>query len=54
MYADRLQQAGVRAIYRCHLGMIHLFYGMGGVIPSAAAAWQLIGADIRSILHPER
>jgi hypothetical protein len=33
--------------------MIHLFYGMGALIPYAATAYQLIGADIGSMLaHP--
>jgi acetyl esterase/lipase len=49
-YAERLGQAGVRTLYRCHLGMIHLFYGMGVVIPYAAAAYREMGADIRSLL----
>ena len=50
-YAQRLQEAGVSTLYRCHLGMIHLFYGMGAVIPHAAAAYREIGADIRSMLQ---
>jgi acetyl esterase len=49
-YAAALQQAGVRTLYRCHLGMIHLFYGIGAVIPYAAVAYREIGADIRSLL----
>jgi len=49
-YAVALQQAGVKTLYRCHLGMIHLFYGMGAVIPYAAVAYREIGADIRSLL----
>lgn len=49
-HAERLKQAGVTTLYRCHLGMIHLFYGLGGVIPYAAAAYREIGADIRSLL----
>jgi acetyl esterase len=49
-YAERLERAGVRTLYRCHSGMIHLFYGMGGLIPYAAAAYQAMGADIRSML----
>jgi len=49
-YAERLKAAGVTTLYRCHLGMIHLFYGMGGVIPYAADAYRQIGADIRSLL----
>jgi acetyl esterase/lipase len=49
-YADRLRHAGIATTYRCHSGMIHLFYGMGALIPYAATAYQLIGADIRSML----
>jgi acetyl esterase len=49
-YAERLQAAGVRTLYRCHSGMIHLFYGMGSLIPYAAAAYQMMGADIQSML----
>jgi acetyl esterase len=51
-YAQRLQQAGVRTCYRCHPGMIHLFYGLGAVISYAATAFTLAGADIRSLLVP--
>jgi acetyl esterase len=49
-YARRLTQAGVRASYRCHAGMIHLFYGLRALIPSAGAAYESIGADLRSLL----
>jgi acetyl esterase/lipase len=49
-YAERLRQAGINTTYRCHSGMIHLFYGMGALIPYAATAYQLIGTDIRSML----
>lgn len=49
-YAERLTRAGVRTQYRCHSGMIHLFYGMGALIPYAAGAWETIGADIRALL----
>ncbi len=53
-YAERLRRAGVATLYRCHSGMIHLFYGMGSLIPYAAAAYERMGADIRSMLdHPE-
>jgi acetyl esterase/lipase len=51
-YAQRLQQAGVRTLYRCHPGMIHLFYGMSGLITYAGAAFEQMGADIRSLLAP--
>lgn len=49
-YAERLAQAGVPVRYHCHAGMIHLFYGLGAVIPAAAAAYARIGADIRAML----
>jgi acetyl esterase len=53
-YAQRLRSAGVQTIYRCHPGMIHLFYGMRGVIAYADAAFALMGADIRSLFTPSR
>lgn len=49
-FAQRLEAAGVRTLYRCHSGMIHLFYGMGALIPYAATAYQLIGTDVRAML----
>jgi acetyl esterase/lipase len=49
-YATCLEKAGVRASYRCHSGMIHLFYALGGVIPYAAEAYRQMGADIRALL----
>jgi len=49
-YADRLREAGVKTTYRCHSGMIHLFYGMGALIPYAATAYRQMGTDIRSML----
>jgi acetyl esterase/lipase len=51
-YAERLRQAGVPTLYRCHPGMIHLFYGMRGLITYAAVAFAQMGADIRSLLGP--
>jgi acetyl esterase/lipase len=50
-YAQRLREAGVPTLYRCHPGMIHLFYGIGAVIPYAATAYELMGRDIRSFLE---
>jgi acetyl esterase len=50
VYAQRLEHAGVPTLYRCHSGMIHLFYGMGALIPYAAEAYRQIGADIASLL----
>jgi hypothetical protein len=32
--------------------MIHLFYGMAGVISQAGAAYALMGEDIRTLLTP--
>jgi len=54
LYAERLRGAGVRTLYRCHSGMIHLFYGMGGLIPYAVDAFRALGADVRALLaaHP--
>jgi acetyl esterase len=49
-YADRLRGAGVETLYRCHPGMIHLFYGMRGLIAYAGTAFAMIGADIRETL----
>jgi acetyl esterase len=49
-YADRLKAAGIETLYRCHPGMIHLFYGMRGLIAYAGAAFATIGADIRQVL----
>ena len=51
-YAERLRRAGVPTLYRCHPGMIHLFYGMRGLIAYAGAAFAQMGADIRSLLGP--
>ena len=49
-YADRLSLAGVQTTYRCHAGMIHLFYGMGSVIPYAGEAVKLMGSDMRAMI----
>lgn len=49
-YAERLERAGVETLYRCHSGMIHLFYGMGALIPYVVAGYQAMGADIRSLV----
>jgi acetyl esterase len=49
-YAARLHAAGVPSTYRCHPGMIHLFYGLGAVIPYADTALTQMGEDVRSML----
>lgn len=51
MYAARLEAAGVEAKYRCHSGMIHLFYALGAVIPYTAEAYRQMGADIQALLE---
>jgi acetyl esterase len=50
-YAARLKKAGVATSYRCHSGMIHLFYALGAVIPYGAEAYRHMGADIRALLE---
>ena len=52
-YARRLEAVGVRTRYTCHSGMIHLFYGMGLVIPYARNAYELIGSDVRAALETQ-
>lgn len=47
-YAERLGREGVAVSYTCHPGMIHLFYGLGAVIPYAHTALDRIGAEIRA------
>ena len=49
-YAERVRKEGVSSTYRCHPGMIHLFYGLGALIPYADTAFDLMGADVRSLL----
>lgn len=51
LYAERLQAAGVPVRYCCHAGMIHLFYGLGAVIPHAAEAYRILGTDIRALCN---
>jgi len=46
-YAERLRHERVTVSYTCHAGMIHLFYGLGAVIPQAADALASIGREIR-------
>lgn len=49
-YFERLTQAGNEVSYTCHPGMIHLFYGLGAVIPYARTAFEQIGAEIHAAL----
>jgi acetyl esterase len=47
-YFERLRDAGTAVSYTCHPGMIHLFYGLGSVIPYASIAYEQIGSEIRA------
>jgi acetyl esterase/lipase len=49
-YAERLQQSGVEVQYTCHEGMIHLFYALTGLIPSAIPALRHIAAQVAPAL----
>lgn len=49
-YAQALDQAGVPVRYLCQSGMIHNFYCMSRVIPSARAIVTAIGAEIGAAL----
>lgn len=49
-YAARLAAEGVPVRHTCHPGMIHHFYGMGGLIPYAREALRGIGAELREAL----
>lgn len=49
-YFERLTRARVEVSYTCHPGMIHLFYGLGSVIPYARNAFEQIGREIRAAL----
>jgi acetyl esterase/lipase len=49
-YFQRLTLAHSEVSYTCHPGMIHLFYGLGAVIPYARTAFEQIGGEIRAAL----
>jgi acetyl esterase/lipase len=49
-YFERLTRAHCEVSYTCHPGMIHLFYGLGTVIPYARTALEKIGGEIRAAL----
>ena len=58
-YFERLNREGCEATYTCHPGMIHFFYGLKAVIPSAGRALAAIGEEIqgaftRAALPPMR
>jgi acetyl esterase/lipase len=49
-YFERLAHTGKGLSYTCHAGMIHLFYGLGAVIPHGRTALESIGREIRAAL----
>ncbi len=46
-YAAALTAAGVRVALTTHSGLIHHFYGLGGVIPAAQAAFERVCDGLR-------
>jgi acetyl esterase/lipase len=53
-YFERLTQSGSRVTYTCHPGMIHLFYGLGAVVPYARVAFEQMGTEVRQALAGRR
>ena len=47
LYVDALARAGVSAALTVHPGLIHHFYGLGGVIPAGRVALEGIGDALR-------
>jgi acetyl esterase/lipase len=47
LYAGALTAAGVRAEVVVHAGLIHHFYGLGGVIPAARPAFERVCDGLR-------
>jgi acetyl esterase/lipase len=47
-YGEHLRREHIDVSYTCHAGMIHLFYGLGAVIPYARTAFEQIGGEIRA------
>ena len=47
LYAAALARAGVAVELTMHAGLIHHFYGLGGVIPAAQAGLERIGDELR-------
>ena len=50
-YADRLRHAGVAVRYTCHEALVHHFYGLDAIIPSARASLSRIAADLEEALR---
>jgi acetyl esterase/lipase len=53
-YAERLRAAGVAVEHTCHGGMVHLFYGLGSVVPYARQMLRQVGAQIGAALAAVR
>jgi acetyl esterase len=49
-YAERLREAGITVVVHRFDGMIHGFYGMGGVSTAAAEAVRTLNADLRALV----
>ena len=47
-YYESLRRAHLDVSYTCHPGMIHLFYGLGSVIPYARTAFEMMGNELRA------
>jgi acetyl esterase len=52
-YARALQSVGVRVVYHCERSLIHGFFGMGAVSPTAAEAGQRSRSAFKSMLNGE-
>jgi acetyl esterase len=52
-YAERLAASGVAVRHTCHPGMVHLFYGLGAIVPYARGALRQVGAEVRSALSAQ-
>lgn len=49
-YAARLAEAGVPVRHTCHRGMIHFFYGLGGLVPAGRPALAAIGRELAEVV----
>lgn len=49
-YAARLERAGVCVRHTCHAGMIHYFYGLGGLVPASGPALAAMGRELADLL----
>jgi acetyl esterase/lipase len=49
-YAARLTEAGVPVRHTCHPGMIHFFYGLGGLVPAGRPALAMIGRELAEVV----